>query len=198
MTRSRTAFAVLSLTALFASQPAEARRHYHHHASFYVNHPHYGEHRHRTSYAHHIGHYAVNYAVHYEVRRAVRAALAPVDGRDPPGKPVDVAVSLAPSRRLESAPLERTEYSHAGPRLGLNFAPGETRVMVVDKDSLAYAAGIDPGDRIAKANGATIRTPDDFARAIDAAATTGALRLTVERNGKEYDASIPMNASAGR
>lgn len=206
------------LTALIA-QPAEAKRHSHHHG-FHAHHSHasHSHHSaHRRSFPHHVAHYAVNYGVHYEIRRAVRASLAPIDGRAHPvnaplhpaqgvngsrhvvaaADPAAVIASVAtPSTAADPANPARTEFAHAGPRLGVVFAPGAMRVVAVTEGTPAYAAGVDPGDIVTKAGGHSVNSAEDFARAITAAAPSGALKLTVQRAGKAYDATIALDQPA--
>lgn len=192
--------------AALAAQPAQAKRAYHHHASFYANHPHYHQRSHHRSFVHHAAHYAVHYAVHYEIRRAVRAALAPVDGRaHPAAHPHQVAAISTPGHAQQaSAPVApqpdslasspgRIEYAHTGPRIGIDLAPGETRVAAVTPGSPAYAAGVDPDDIITRANGAAIRSAEDFAKAINDATPSGALKLTIERGGRPFNATIALD-----
>jgi membrane-associated protease RseP (regulator of RpoE activity) len=201
--------------ATLMAQPAQAKRAYHHHASFYANHPHYGQRsRHHRSFVHHAAHYAAHYAVHYEIRRAVRAALAPIDGRaaatdprqvaappaihvrnDAADQPRHVAALSAPDHAPpapQPATVVRTEFAHAGPRVGIDLAAGDTRVVAVTEGSPAYAAGVYAGDLIKKANGAPIKSGEDFAKAINEAAPSGALKLTIERAGREYNATIAL------
>jgi S1-C subfamily serine protease len=72
------------------------------------------------------------------------------------------------------------------------------RVVTVSADSLAYEAGIDSGDIIRKANGALVANAEDLAREINAAAPSGTLKLTIERGGREYNTTIPLDKSAPR
>ena len=204
MRKSKKYIAIAAIASAISTTPAHAKRHYHHHASFYVSHPHYAHHAHYRTFAHHAAHYAVSYGVHYEIRRAVRAALSPVDGQArPETSPRHVAA--VPLSRSPAAPAEiarsdgsvaRTEYAHAGPRIGVDLAPGEMRVAAVTPESPAYLAGIDPGDVIVAANGNTIKSADDFAAAISAAVPSGALKMTVMRDGRQFNATIALTQNS--
>ncbi len=191
--------AILSLAALFTAQPAEARRHSHRHASLFAHHSSPAGHWRHRSFGRHVAHYAASYAVHYEIRRGVRAALAPIDGRrhsEKPARQEPAAPWLGESDAPDHARLARTEYSHSGPRLGIAFAPGGLRIAVVDENSPAWRAGLSPNDVVKKAGGKNVTTAADFAKALEDGATTGGLRLTVERDSAEYTAAIPLNAQS--
>ena len=130
------------------------------------------------------------------------AASAPLwpHRRPPPFRKTGAEEPAAPWLGESDAPdharLARTEYSHSGPRLGIAFAPGGLRIAVVDENSPAWRAGLSPNDVVKKAGGKNVTTAADFAKALEDGATTGGLRLTVERDSAEYTAAIPLNAQS--
>ena len=143
---------------------------------------------------------------HYEMRRAVRAALAPIDGRggEASNPRYSVAHDSASAYKTtsapaaadrSSAPADRVEYSHAGPRIGLDLAPGETRIATVSQGSPAWLAGLDPGDVITAANSSPVKTAEDLAKAISVAAPSGALKLTIQRAGQNFNATVALDRS---
>jgi membrane-associated protease RseP (regulator of RpoE activity) len=190
-----------ALLVAISAQPVEAKRAYHHHASFYANHPHYHQrsqssHRAHGSFVGHVAHYAVDYAVHYEIRTGVRHLLGPEkklrehhDRRVADVTPIHPAPAPAAAPAPQAA-VTSTDYPHEGPRLGVTLYPNEMRAFSVDNGSPAYVAGLEPNDIIEKAGDKPITNPGDFIEAVSAASPTKALHLTIRRDGKDYNATV--------
>lgn len=115
------------------------------------------------------------------------------------------ADSLLPSVResavaaAEDAPFTglRLENRLAGSLIDLEFAPG-LEVAEVVAGSPAEAAGLRVGDRVVRANGATLETVEQF-EALLAQASGDALRLEVERDGGVGEVVLePRRAAAAR
>jgi len=88
----------------------------------------------------------------------------------------------------------------AGPRLGvyLESADGVVLVRQVAPGSAAAAAGIRPGDRVLQVNGEPMERAGQVIRRVAAQPAAEPLRLTLEREGRIVELSVPLSGDNGR
>ncbi len=102
--------------------------------------------------------------------------------------------------------------SPRSPRLGVGIAPAEVArklrtavglperegllVRTVEEGSPAAQAGVRQGDLLVAADGRELQTADDLYEALDAAATTGAVTLTVVRGTDELEVRVSFDGGS--
>ena len=121
-----------------------------------------------------------------------------------------LAVPATAAVKERVARLTRGEAS-ASPRLGVAIAPARAArrmrravglperagllVRAVEDDSPAAAAGIEPGDLLAAANGVVLDSVDTLYELLDAVAGGGSLELTVVRGTEERAVKVEFEAT---
>jgi hypothetical protein len=184
------AIVITFASIIITTRVAEAK-HYHHSHAHSFGHFHITHHR-ASRTVHHLAHYTASYAVHYSIRKAVRHALAPDHPLPNYAAPGTHDSEILTPANAQPVRIVANDIPHAGPRLGFKLFPNEMRVDVVDAGSPAYLAGLDQNDIITKVGGNRVKTSDDIVKAIQDATPSGTLKLSILRDGKEYNATIPL------